>query len=139
MTEEARRSSFIDEIAQPDFGGLVAFDQPSASAVRCTKCSGGTLVRREGDFKTFWGCSNYPLCDGLFEVCYKCHEGAMVRHGDEFRCSKDGCGHTKDVCPECGIGMLVPRQGPWGWFLGCSKYRKEGPSCGYTRRAGDRR
>lgn len=135
VTDATRRSSFIDEVAQSDFRGLVVFDQRSSSPVCCPQCQGGILIRRDVDFKTFWGCSNYPLCEATFEICSECREGALIRTGHEFRCSNVTCSARAEVCPRCGLGMLVMRSGPWGYLWGCTKYRKEGPSCGYTRKA----
>jgi DNA helicase IV len=37
-----------------------------------------------------------------------------------------------DVCPTCGKGTLVARNGPYGPFLGCSTF----PRCKYTRNTG---
>jgi DNA helicase-4 len=36
-----------------------------------------------------------------------------------------------EVCPRCGTGVLVIRQGPYGRFLGCTNYRTG--QCEYTR------
>ena len=34
-----------------------------------------------------------------------------------------------EICPECGKGTMVRRQGPYGIFLGCSTW----PRCSYKR------
>ena len=36
-----------------------------------------------------------------------------------------------EVCPRCGSGVLVVRQGPYGRFIGCTNYRTE--HCTYRR------
>nr|WP_254330243.1 HAD-IA family hydrolase [Corallococcus exiguus] len=36
-------------------------------------------------------------------------------------------------CPRCGIGILKSRSGRFGQFWGCSRYRRGGRGCGYTR------
>jgi DNA helicase IV len=33
-----------------------------------------------------------------------------------------------EICPRCGQGTLVERNGPFGPFLGCSTF----PACNYT-------
>jgi DNA helicase-4 len=38
-------------------------------------------------------------------------------------------GEAPEVCPACGQGVLRPRTGPYGDFLGCSAF----PRCRYTR------
>ncbi len=40
----------------------------------------------------------------------------------------DGATGTSGLCPKCSQGFLVPREGPYGHFLGCSRY----PLCDHT-------
>lgn len=35
----------------------------------------------------------------------------------------------EEICTKCGVGHLVQRQGPYGYFLGCSNY----PRCTFTK------
>jgi DNA topoisomerase-1 len=85
--------------------------RPAAERIgeKCPKCGEGDLVKREGRYGEFIGCSRYPECDYIRE-----REGRPepVPVGRE--------------CPECGR-PLVQRQSRRGPFVGCSGY----PECRY--------
>ena len=38
---------------------------------------------------------------------------------------------SRTICPSCGLGFLVHRDGKYGPFMGCSRF----PTCKYTRNA----
>lgn len=38
-----------------------------------------------------------------------------------------------NVCPDCGEGLIIPKQGPYGQFLACSNF----PICEYTQKKHD--
>ena len=122
----------IEEIEDASYRHLVSSDRVGSTAVRCSRCSGGLLVLRKGNFRPFWGCSNYPFCDATSEVCFTCKEGVMLRNEKVFVCSRQGCGETAPICPECGQGMLIVKQSRYGLFFGCSNWRSKGISCTYT-------
>jgi DNA helicase-4 len=42
----------------------------------------------------------------------------------------DGSESASEVCPQCGVGFLVPRTGPYGPFYGCTDF----PRCKHTRK-----
>lgn len=42
------------------------YQEEEASRPRCPKC-GKKMVKRKG-FTEFWGCSNYPSCDGTRKI-----------------------------------------------------------------------
>jgi DNA helicase-4 len=44
--------------------------------------------------------------------------------------SVDGKAESSVVCSRCEQGFLVQRNGPYGFFLGCSRF----PKCGYTEK-----
>lgn len=50
-----------------------------------------------------------------------------------YRCKL--CGFAPERCPSCGEGVLLERSGPYGPFLGCSRY-DGGVGCCYTRNVG---
>lgn len=50
-------------------------------------------------------------------------------HGLKVR-DIDGQESGIETCPDCKTGFLVPRKGPYGIFLGCTKY----PKCKHTRK-----
>jgi len=132
ITHEITKSGFIEEIEDASYRHLVSSDRVGSTAVRCSRCNGGLLVLRKGNFRPFWGCSNYPFCDATSEVCFTCKEGVMLRNEKVFVCSRQGCGETAPLCPSCKQGMLIVKDGRHGPFLGCTNWRAKGLSCSYT-------
>jgi DNA topoisomerase-1 len=80
----------------------------------CPKCHEGELVKREGRYGEFVGCSRYPLCDYIQD--------------DRPRFQPVPTGR---MCPDCGR-ELVQRQGRRGPFVGCSGY----PECKFVEKDG---
>jgi len=56
LYNSANPSKFLSEIKQ-DSGDL------EESVAQCPECS-GPVVKRKGPYSEFWGCSNFPLCNG---------------------------------------------------------------------------
>ncbi len=75
----------------------------------CPKCGEGELVKRDGKFGEFVGCSRYPDCD-------------YIKDRDERQAPQE----VGKPCPLCGK-PLVQRQSRRGPFVGCSGY----PECTY--------
>ena len=65
----------------------------------CPKCKTGSLLKREGKNRTFYGCSNYPQCD------YTCKNPSQY------------------ICSRCG-GIMVSRKNrkDGSTFYGCSNW-----------------
>jgi DNA topoisomerase I len=81
-------------------------------------CSEGhPMVIRLGRNGRFLACSLYPE-----------HKESRPLPGEEPP-RQEGEG---EVCPKCGEGTLVGRQGKFGAFVGCSRY----PDCDYIKREG---
>ena len=102
---------------------------------RCPRCDGKTILRKQGANGTFWGCANWPLCEGKLERCPHCRDGGLIepQSGSSrrtFRCTDCPC--ETAVCPQCGIGAVVERTGRNGPFLACSLWQG-GDGCTYTR------
>lgn len=138
LTDDIDRSVFVDELEQPCYAGLVIPSGAAARTVSCPACQGGRLERREGQWGLFWGCSNYPVCKAKARACPWCGAAAFVPSADEYRCASKTCGKTAPLCPACKVGALVPREGKFGPFLGCTEWRRDPPSCGHTRSLGPR-
>jgi DNA helicase IV len=141
LTDAARRSRFVEEIEGEAYRAWVVPADGGAGtdvAPACPSCGGGRLMRRAGEYRAFWRCGNFPLCEGRARMCPACGEGALVRHGAGFRCHSPRCSHVTSLCPSCGQGALLSRQGRYGAFLGCSEWRPEGagPSCNYRQSVG---
>jgi DNA helicase-4 len=138
LTDDHRRSLFVDELEGPEYYGLVIESGAATRQVACPLCEGGRLVSREGDFGRFWGCSNFPRCKAIVRTCPWCEVGAFVKGVSEYRCANEKCQRSSPVCPKCQTGAMVPRTGPYGPFKGCSEWRREGASCDYKTRSGTR-
>ena len=137
--DPARPSSFVTELLDEEdpyrVGTGECGDADIAAAPRpeCPRCKAGRLVAKTGEYGSFAGCSHYPYCDYRESVCPKCG-GFMRLDTLERVCVSAGCGRRVRICPRCG-GDLVEREGPWGRFIGCSNYGRNGHSCTYTERA----
>ena len=86
----------------------VVVEKASAEATgeKCPEC-GSDLVKRQGRYGAFVGCSNYPKCKTIQRA-----KAQVV-----------------GTCPQCG-GELVTRKGRYGPFVGCANY----PTCKYIGR-----
>ncbi len=133
LTKDAERSVFVDELEQPSFKGLVVASGAATRMASCPTCKGGRFVKREGEWGAFWSCSNFPLCTSKARACPWCGVGAFVAGRNEYQCANSECKRTTPVCSQCKIGAMVPRQGKFGRFFGCTEWRSEGARCDYTR------
>jgi DNA topoisomerase I len=79
----------------------------------CPKCAVGELVKREGRYGEFVGCSRYPECD-------------YIKDREERQAPEE----TGKLCPDCGK-PLVLRQSKRGPFVGCSGY----PDCKFIEKS----
>ena len=140
IAPRAHRSKFIDELSGPAYSAWVTVPASDPAGVPTCATCGGRLLRRTGKHGRFWGCANYPRCDGMARECPTCHVGALVRGADKFACSNSACDMSLPLCPECRVGALVWRKARGGAFLGCTEWRAEGggASCTYVRSGGER-
>jgi DNA helicase-4 len=136
LSRETQRSPFVEELMKPEFRGLVQAPEGWAQPVICPEC-GGALTKRKNSRseQTFWGCVNYPYCEGSTDVCSVCQEGAMVLEGSSYQCSEDRCSVREAVCPSCRKGRLVQRTNrqKGNQFWGCSRWSRDGNGCKYTK------
>lgn len=133
LTQDVRRSVFVDELESDEYSGLVLPSGAVGRTVSCPECEGGRLQLRIGEWSEFWGCSNYPRCRARSRTCPWCGKSPLVKRGGRYDCASPECGRLAELCPECGVGALVPREGSFGPFLGCTEWRSEGASCDFTR------
>ena len=80
---------------------------------KCPKC-GKSMIIKLGRSGKFMSCRAFPKCDG-----------ARTIEGKELM----GPRETGEMCPSCGKGKLVEREGKFGKFVGCANY----PKCRYIR------
>lgn len=121
--------------------GILAVDVdgnplPPSELLLCKKCETGAMIQRTNsqDGSAFFSCSNYPYCNEKLHCCPQCKEGCLMLVGKRWKCSK--CDHTEERCPTCKKGRLVPKDGPYGPFWGCTNYSRkyEAISCTYKRK-----
>ncbi|MCL1143703.1 UvrD-helicase domain-containing protein [Shewanella gaetbuli] len=100
--------------------------------ISCVRCTTGTLKPRVGNFKSFFSCSHFPLCDHKEEGCELCGGPMTRKRFTGFKvCLNDSCGHTAPVCSVCGGDMKL-RKGPYSEFWGCINFRRDAPvSCSH--------
>ena len=123
-------SAFVLELLDQDDG--LRQTGELAPALPCPRCSNGRLVRSESQ-KTL-RCTNHPHCTHLAPRCSKCHDGyIVVKTKRVAACTNPGCDEPPDICPSCGLGVIVPRQSDrTGTFEGCTEYFSR-LECTYTR------
>ena len=131
-----KASRYIKELLENEYS--VCLDEFSKNQeipiVNCPECKNGSLVQRRGGNRPFIGCSHYPYCRHIEPSCLQC--GNVMRADGELRkiCTNKKCRQTAPVCPECGTGILIQRNGVNGPFWGCSNYHgNEEFSCKYTQ------
>lgn len=83
---------------------------------KCPKCK-SELVEKFGRFGKFIACSNYPDCK------YTEKSAEDKKKEEEIR-KNEGNEKGDIICDKCGSKMEI-KNGPYGMFLGCSKY----PDC----------
>lgn len=129
-------SEFIEELREIQGGRLVSILGEEKRLLTCNVCQGHTVRKISGQYRDFWGCCSFPVCEGKLESCRECEDGAMEPQIHEglivaYRCSE--CGMELPPCPECRVGILLRREGRYGQFQGCSKWRADGDGCGFTQ------
>ena len=82
--------------------------------IKCPLC-GSPMVIKLGRGGKFYSCSRWPDCQGALTLAGKILEGP-----------KD----TGEICPKCGKGKLVEREGKFGRFIACDNY----PKCRYVKK-----
>jgi len=107
--------------------------QDKVADIVCSHCKTGYLVPRDSRYGSFFGCSQYPLCNHTESACQWC--GSGLKEKGRFRvCENKRCDYVEPVCPQCK-GKMNLRKGPSGQFWGCSHYRKGAEySCTHTEK-----
>ena len=97
--------------------------------VPCPRCPNGSLVVSQTQKRL--RCTEHPRCQHQAPRCRHCDDGYVVVEA-KYRaaCTNTSCHEPPDVCPSCGLGVVVPI--PDQAFEGCTEYWSE-PRCRYTR------
>jgi len=122
FTVNGQPSQFLVELMKS--GELTIEAIEGQSAEPCPKCGRGILVMRSGRYGEFLSCSRLAQCD---------YTKNLGKSGGKPR-AKSASGATRVVakpgqsCPVCKRGVMTPKSGQFGMFLGCSEY----PRCRTT-------
>lgn len=135
VVDANKPSVFIRELIKDgyaiDADSLKAFGLQEALAPACPKCESGSLIKRDGQYSQFHGCSHYPICDYTQSACAWC-SGALVTKGRFRVCEKATCQYVEPICPVCHAKMVYRKSAK---FWGCSQFRSDSAfSCGHTER-----
>jgi len=131
IVDHSSPSCFVSEIKK--YKGLVeSLGYAGIEPVYCPSCATGELIQRTGQYSTFYGCQNFPLCTYKTSACTKCGLGILVYDETKryYMCNNMKCSHRERPCPRCKIGRLVERSGRNGVFFGCTNYYSG--QCRYT-------
>ncbi len=80
---------------------------------KCPVCGGPMMIKLAKTGK-FLSCKKFPKCMGARKF-----DGSIIDPPKE----------TGEVCPKCGKGKLIEREGRFGKFISCSNY----PKCKYVK------
>jgi DNA helicase IV len=138
ITDGNKPSPFVRELIENRYNLLTdefkgeGF-QDTITQIVCTECQRGYMVSRDGPHGSFFGCSEYPLCNHTQRACHWCG-GGLQQKGRFRACENSRCDYAEPICPICG-GTLSLRKGQYGQFWGCSNYRKGAEfSCSHTEK-----
>jgi DNA topoisomerase-1 len=81
---------------------------------KCPKCGGPMIIKLSKNGR-FMSCAKFPDCTG-----------ARTIEGKELEGPKE----TGEICPECGKGKLIERDGKFGRFIACANY----PKCKFIKK-----
>lgn len=137
LASQDKSSTFVaDDLLQPPMDSFTSTNYIGeiSERQRCPQCSGKTIKRRDGQYGTFWACTNFPSCRGRLPACPECRSGGLLERvkgrRTTFHCTD--CGYETEQCPRCRRGFLVERESFRGPFLACSEWNG-GMGCKYTK------
>lgn len=122
FTVNGRPSQFLVELMKS--GELTITAVEGEGGEPCPKCERGILVLRSGKYGQFHACSRIAQCD------YKKSLGrtSAAQAPSATRASSRVKATAGQQCPQCRRGVMQPKRGQYGMFLGCSEY----PRCRTT-------
>ncbi len=82
--------------------------------IKCPKCGDKMIIKLSKSGK-FYSCARFPECTG-----------ARKLDGEELAGPKE----TGELCPDCGSGKLIEREGRYGKFIACANY----PKCKFIKK-----
>ena len=133
ISDATKPSAFVSEILSDVGYEKVLEGNVSSHFNLCPICKRGQVLKHEGDFGLFYGCSNYPVCTYRGILCSRCERGRMRdSNGTETECT--ACAFTARVCPRCTQGILAVKHNRASGkpFWACSRYGSNVEPCNYT-------
>lgn len=116
ITDERYPSPFVTELLKQS----KELRQIGEFAPECPRCGGGKLVpaRRGQSLR----CSRGQDCGCIAPICSGCGQGyVIIAKKGQSSCTNSGCKSPPSACPQCGLGVLVRRKGPYAPFFACSE------------------
>ncbi|MEE0943340.1 MAG: UvrD-helicase domain-containing protein, partial [Methanobrevibacter sp.] len=94
------------------------------TGLTCPDCEVGNvnLIVNNERGTSYFKCSNFCGWNG----------GPHHNNSSGFQSRKISYVQYAEVCPDCG-GMLIVKNGEYGYFLGCNFYRRDGLGCNCTK------
>ena len=84
---------------------------------KCPVCGSSMIIKLSRTGK-FLSCKNFPDCQGARKI-----DGSIM----------EGPKETGEICPKCGKGKLIEREGRFGKFISCSDY----PKCKFIKKTAE--
>ncbi len=128
ITDKYNPSRFVTELLEKS-DGLRIIDQPVV--LDCPRCETGNLVPSMSQQNL--RCTRYPTCRFLAPLCPHCGTGYVIVAKSSAKCTNTNCLGHFTVCPACGLGIMLEKNGRNGRFWGCSTWTPDEPQCNYTR------
>ncbi|MGC9611009.1 MAG: DNA topoisomerase, partial [Minisyncoccia bacterium] len=85
------------------------------ASMKCPVCGASMVIKLARSGK-FLSCSRFPECKGARKL-----DGSILEPPKE----------TGEMCPKCGEGKLIEREGRFGRFIACSRF----PKCKYVKQS----
>jgi DNA topoisomerase-1 len=102
-------------------GNIVKKKKAEVTTYKCPNCKDGMLAKRSRKDGTgdFLGCNKYPKCKTAMSIGDKGEPVASKLKAKKKSTAKP----TGKKCPKCKKGELLERNGKFGKFEGCSRFR----------------
>lgn len=132
VVDASRPSIFVNELLS---GGYKLGINGMTGTIQhfCPLCKTGMVIpRNTATGREYYACTHVPFCEYSPPRCPKCEKGFVLHaeNGVAPTCTNTECGRVAQLCPSCSVGIQIQRNGPYGPFLGCSRY----PNCTYKAR-----
>jgi DNA helicase-4 len=126
LTDDHRRSGFVDELEGCEYDGLVIGSGAADRVANCPVCKTGRLQLRAGPYGPFYACVS-KLCSGKAAKCPHCGAGGFLRGVSKYACLF--CGKSAENCPNCDRGYLkhISAGVKYDAFDACSTNSKSPP------------